>query len=150
MNYFQNLEKFMVIEDIRFFKLMEIIQYSILGVLFTTYFSNIIENSFPEFDDKKKTYVIFNEIIIQLSFIIVVGYYIRKFIVVIPFVFIPIINYFNINYKCSKKNEALIGVLIGMSYVFLSTQYNFTSKIIELSDRFSSYNSYIIKKLFNL
>ena len=60
------------------------------------------------------------------------------------------IDKYNINYVPSKKNEALTGALLGIELVFIITQTNLTSKISVLSKRFSSYNAYIVKKMFNL
>jgi hypothetical protein len=150
MNYKKKLENFMTIDSVRFFKLIEISQYTILGLLFTLYFGNNINSLFPEFDETKKTYVIIYEIILQVFLLILITYYIKKFILIIPFVLLPIINNYNFNYIPSKKNESLIGILLGIGYVIIITQNTLISKINELSKRFSLYNSYIVKKMFNL
>jgi hypothetical protein len=150
MDYKKNLESFMTIDSVRFFKLMEISQYAILGLLFALYFGNNINSLFSEFDETKYTHVIIYEIILQVFLLVIITYYIKKFILIIPFILLPFINKYNINYISSKKNEALFGALLGIGLVFIITQNNLTSKILELSKKFSLYNSHIVKKIFNL
>ena len=150
MDYKKNLEHFMTIDSVILFRLVEISQYAILGLLFSLYFGNNINSLFPEFDETKHTLVILYEIILHIFLVFIISYYIKKIILIIPFVLLPFINKYNINYITSKKNEALSGTLFGILYIFTITQTNLTNKISELSIRFSSYNSYIVKKMFNL
>ena len=150
MDYKKNLEKFMVIDSVRFFKLIEISQYAILGLLFSLYFGNSINSLFTTVDETEHTLVILYEIILHIFLLVIIVYYIKKFILISPFVLLPFIDKYNINYVPSKKNEALTGALLGIELVFIITQTNLTSKISVLSKRFSSYNAYIVKKMFNL
>ena len=53
MDYKKNLEHFMTIDSVILFRLVEISQYAILGLLFSLYFGNNINSLFPEFDETK-------------------------------------------------------------------------------------------------
>ena len=118
MDYKKNLEKFMVIDSVRFFKLIEISQYAILGLLFSLYFGNSINSLFTTVDETEHTLVILYEIILHIFLLVIIVYYIKKFILIIPFVLLPFIDKYNINYVPSKKNEALTGALLGIELVF--------------------------------
>ena len=137
MNFLEKIEKVISFDNIRFFKLMEISQYAIFGLMFVLYTGSNINNLFPKFDAKKETYVIIVEVIIQLIILIIITYYIKKIILIFPFFLSPIIHMYNLKYISSKKNESLTGTLIGVAYADFVTQTNITNKISELSKRFS-------------
>lgn len=131
---FNSLLKF---DSIRILKLLEMIQYSIIGFILTLLIGNIINDIFfYEYDVQTLTnFQLINYILIELIIIVIVVYYIRKIVLIFPFFFMNI----NKKYIPSKKNEASIGYIVGTGIILTQTITKLNEKITELDKRFKNY-----------
>ena len=125
-------------DSIRMFKLMEITQYMILAVIISLVVSSWIDTWFtpPENIHEKHAHEILLHMLAELLVLGVTLYYIKKVIQMIPFVMIPIVRAVGSGYVPNKKNEANVGIAVGVALVFTKTLVNLNTKIIAFRDTF--------------
>tara|TARA_B100001057_G_C22762040_1_gene916213 strand:+ start:478 stop:879 length:402 start_codon:yes stop_codon:yes gene_type:complete len=123
-----NLLRLMRHDDIRFLKLLEIIQYASLASLLSLGISHIINKYTPELDKTKGKSIILLEVLFQLILLIIIAYYIKKFVEIFPFIGAGLSS----KYVPSKKNEANVGVEFGLAYIFVASQIKLNEKITYL------------------
>ena len=136
-NFKKQLNSLLKYDSIRILKLLEMIQYSIIGFILTLLIGNIINDIFfYEYDVQTLTTIqLINYILIELIIIVILVYYIRKMVLIIPFFFI----FLNNKYIPSKKNEASIGYIVGTGIILTQTITKLNEKITELDKRFKNY-----------
>ena len=103
-------------------KLLEIAQYTILAGLFAIIFGPLINILLPVPPHSNFSLILY--IIIELGLLGIFTYYIRKFILLIPFFFAS----FDKSYKV-KRASSLLAVGIGLGLVFNRTQTNLLKRI---------------------
>lgn len=132
-NRINNLLRF---DKIRLCKLLEISQNCLFGFSFTLLFGNLINSIFYDdnIEELSTTYLIII-IFIELILTVLIVYYIRKFIMIIPFLFSFITN----KYVPSKKDEASNGYVIGSTLILTITLENLNKKFEELDRRIKNY-----------
>lgn len=123
-----NLLRLIRHDDIRFLKLLEIIQYASLASLLSLGISHIINKYTPELDKTKGKSIILLEVLFQLILLIIIAYYIKKFVEIFPFIGTGL----STKYVPSKKNEANVGVEFGLAYIFVASQIKLNEKITYL------------------
>ena len=88
-------EKLFRVDMIRFLKLAEIIQYSVIAFVFALLIGTFVNKHMPStLDDDKKPkniLIISLETIIHISILIIVAYYLKKFVAIFPF----LLNFYN-------------------------------------------------------
>jgi len=136
-NFKKQLNSLLKFDSIRILKLLEMIQYSIIGFILTLLIGNIINDIFfYEYDVQTLTTIqLINYILIELIIIVILVYYIRKIVLIFPFFFMNI----NKKYIPSKKNEASIGYIVGTGIILTQTITKLNEKITELDKRFKNY-----------
>lgn len=117
---------------IRILKIMEISQYSIISFLISLLIGKYINDLFDHYDEHKYYIKLLYELILHVFILTVATYYIRKISLAIPFILKPLIDYQKIKYIPSKKGESILGVALGISYVFMATQTNLINKITHI------------------
>ena len=126
------LERLLRFDTIRILKITEILQYSVLAFIFSLILGPIINKIMPTFDEKKGLIINCIETLLHISIIIIVVYYLRKFVPIFPF----IIGGAYTKYIPSMKKESLIGTTIGIGYIFNKTQDKLVQKIKFLTKYF--------------
>mgnify|MGYP001487279030 CR=1 FL=1 len=126
----KNVERLLRFDIIRVLKLAEIIQYAIMAFVFGFVISLIINKLSNKLDKKKKHGHTIFEVILHMALLIIVAYYINKLIRIFPFIGAGLSN----KYIPSKKNEATIGVAIGLSYIYTQSQINLGDKVKHLTN----------------
>ena len=121
-------QKLIIFDDIRLYKLLEIIQYAFLYALVTIPLSAFIENMFPKADPYEKWWIIFIEVILQLIIVAVFVYYIQKIVKIAPFIFGN-----GSGYQKYRTFEYRGTITIGL--IFVGTQMNLINKIDILKRR---------------
>lgn len=136
-NFKKQLNSLLKFDSIRILKLLEMIQYSIIGFILTLFFGNIINDIFFfKYDIQKLTnFELLYNVLIELIIIVILLYYIRKIVLLIPFLFL----FLNKKYIPSKKNEASIGYIVGIGFILNNTINRLTLKIEEIDRRFKNY-----------
>lgn len=128
------IKKLLQFDKIRFFKLFEMCQFSIIGFSLTLIIGNIINDkclsnyNIKELSDLK----LFGLIMFELMIIVIVTYYIKKIGLCIPFFF----GFLYKNYIPSKNNEASIGYIVGTGMILRVTIDKLSNKIKEIDLRF--------------
>ena len=119
-----DIESLFRFDSIRLFKLLEICYYSIISFSICLLFGNYLENDklmpyiFKSYDyDKVSISKIFVDICKDIFSLIIVSYYTKKLLKVIPFIFASL----NKNYIPSKKGEINLGITLGMGLVFYTS-----------------------------
>jgi len=131
------VERLLRFDLIRFLKLAEITQYSIIAVIFALLIGTLINKNIPStLDDDKKpnnVLIISLETIIHISILIIVAYYLKKFVAIFPFLF----KWVNKKYIPSYHQESAIGIAIGVGYIFNKTQDKLDNKLDYLTKYFN-------------
>ena len=133
-----NIETLLKMDEIRLFKLIEISYYTILSFTITLLISNIVEDDnimpfiFKTYDYKKEESInLFKDVIIDLTFLSVFLYYLKKLLRCIPFVF----SIFSKKYKPSKKNELNVGITLGTGIILYTSLPTIKDKLSILDKR---------------
>jgi hypothetical protein len=148
MYYIMNnkcVERLIRFDSIRIFKLIEIVYYTILSFIITNIFTTIINNDnilpyvFKKYDndnDEESNIVLIKDIFIDLIFLSLFIYYLKKILSCIPFIFAPL----NKDYKPSMKGEVYIGIGLGSSLVLYNSLYSsIESKLLLFNKRIDKF-----------
>lgn len=122
-----NLERLLRFDEIRLLKLLEIIQYSIVALFIGLFAGESYNHLLP---NVKQTQIhnmadfsyVTLMLILFFSGIVVILYYIKKIIELVPFLF----SFLSKKYVSNKKNEAIIGVTVALAFIFGKTQHKMT------------------------
>tara|TARA_A100001015_G_scaffold24226_2_gene27359 strand:+ start:76 stop:513 length:438 start_codon:yes stop_codon:yes gene_type:complete len=135
-NHFKRLIR---MDDIRLFKLFEISYYTLISFILTLITANILENDkympyvFKTYDYNKTSIIKLSiDIFIDLIILVIYLYYLRKFLLIIPFIFAPL----NKNYKPSMKDEVTIGVSLGSGLILYKSLNTIDGKLRALNKKF--------------
>lgn len=128
--FLHNTKRVYRFDLIRLNKLMEIIQYSILYFIVVFVVASYIDKWFPKYNPRKKTYLVGLEVVAQMLVYILMTYYLRKIIWIVP----PIV--ITKNYIPSLKQESTTAITIIGALAMTQVQPNFLKKIRLLSYRF--------------
>ena len=135
-------ERIIRVDDIRLFKLLEIIYYTIISFIITAIFTNLLENKnlvpfvFKHYDyEKTEISYLLKDIIIDLSIIAVYLYYLKKTLGCIPFIF----GNLNKKYISSMKGEVMIGIGLGSGFIFYKSLYTIDGKLKVFNDKLKKY-----------
>tara|TARA_B110001454_G_scaffold218675_1_gene247409 strand:- start:2193 stop:2618 length:426 start_codon:yes stop_codon:yes gene_type:complete len=131
------VERLLRFDMIRFLKLAEITQYSVIAFVFALLLGTFVNKNMPSTldDDKKQknVLIISLETIIHISILIIIAYYLKKFVAIFPFLF----KWVNKKYIPSYHQESTIGIAIGVGYIFNKTQHKLVNKIVYLTEYFN-------------
>ena len=114
--------------------ILELTQYGLLAFVFAFIVGFIMDKYIPISNDSDtSTIKLIVDIMIHLIITAIIAYYIRKYILQVPF-------YFKLtkSYIVSRKDEAMIGAMITMS-VLITSQNNFINNITLLKQRILSF-----------
>jgi len=114
--------------------ILELAQYGLLAFIFAFIVGFIMDKYIPISNDSDtSTIKLIVDIMIHLIITAIIAYYIRKYILQVPF-------YFKLtkSYIVSRKDEAMIGAMITMS-VLITSQNNFINNITLLKQRILSF-----------
>lgn len=145
MKYKECIEKITRFDHIRLFKLMEIIYYTLISMMITLIITNILEEDsivpyvFKTYDySKVSVYELIKDIIIDLIILVVYTYYLKKCLSCIPSIMMLLPSG---NYIPNKKNEAYMGVGLGMGIIIYTSLPTVKDKLKELDIRIKKYLS---------
>jgi len=132
-SYVENrLDRLSRIDDIRLIELLESIQYG-LGYLFVGFFLGVgTDMIFPVYKPEKDIWTVFSEVILQCITLIIVVFYCRKIVKLMPFVFA-----FNSKYRVHESEEYHGEIMIAV--VLIGVQINLIKKLDLLSKKFYKY-----------
>jgi hypothetical protein len=123
--------------EVRAMQLLESIQFG-LGYLVVGFFAGtVLDYSFPGFEEDISTGKLFLEVLLQCILLIILVFYVRKIVKIMPFLFV--LNYdINRNGKVDAYNPyeaSEYGGEIMIAVVILGAQFNLIKKIDLLSRR---------------
>jgi len=114
------------LDEVRIMELLESIQYG-LGYLFIGFVLGVgTDMLFPVYDSTKDPWDVFSEVMLQCIMLIIVVFYCRKIVKVMPFVFA-----FNSKYRVHESDEYNGEIIIAV--VLIGAQINLIKKIDFLS-----------------
>jgi len=127
--YVENrIEKLTRHDEVRIMELLESIQYG-LGYFFVGFFLGVgTDMLLPVFDPKKDEGTVFVEVILQCITLIVVVFYCRKIVKLMPFVFA-----FNSKYRVHESDEYHGEIMIAV--ILIGVQINLIKKLDFLSKK---------------
>jgi hypothetical protein len=120
-------------DNIRLMQVLELIQYSFLYFIVAFVAGTTMDNIFPDYDPKETSGQMILEVLGQSILTIIVAFYIRKLVKVVPFAFVIKGSKFVPGQTSEYHGDMMIGAI-----VFVSVQVNLLRKINELGVR--SYN----------
>ena len=128
----KNWERLTRFDLIRVSKLLEQLQFSAMAFAFGIAVGIPLNDVCSvENDENKSNAELYFEIVLHFCFIILITYYLKKILMLIPFLF-----RLSPKYVPNLKGEAQHGIGLGLGIVFMSTQTNMRSKITLLKDRY--------------
>lgn len=131
-------EKLLLNNEIRIMELLESIQYGVLYLVVGFVVGVTLDYSFPNFNEQTKTSVLFTEVALQCLLLIVLVFYIRKLVKIVPFLFvIDFTGSGKSSYKPYEASEYSGEIIIAI--VLLGAQFNLIKKLDLLSRRFYSW-----------
>ena len=125
-SYEQQLESLLRFDKIRLYKLTELSQYSIIACFIAMFVgAKINKYLIPEHSKKENVvesvvYLMWNLILIMVSL-----YYIRKIVLMVPYIFS-----YDKDYIVSRGGESLLGFSVGFAIVFGATQKKFKDRFL--------------------
>ena len=132
------------LDSIRLMKLLEMSYYAVISFLVVLTLGNFVNNSgymrilFDDELERENIYRLVFDIIVELCFLVIIFYYLKKFLKTIPFIF----SFLNRNYKPSLKSESEFGINIVMGIIMFETLGKVKDKIKIANEEFK-------KKFFN-
>jgi hypothetical protein len=129
----ERLNKLLLINDIRGMELLESLQYGVLYSICAFFAGVSIDWVFPDFNEETKTQTLALEVILQSLAVIVVVFYMRKLIKVVPFLFV--FHWAGASKYRPYESSEYSGEVI-LSLIFFATQFNLIKKLDLLSRRF--------------
>ena len=117
MGYKSELRSILRFDIIRLLKLLEIAQYTILAALSAMLLGPVINEKSPNVTDNNIA-LLFIEVLVEIGFLGIFIYYIRKIILLIPFFF----SWVSKKYIHNRKGSALLAIGVGMGLIFNQTQ----------------------------
>jgi hypothetical protein len=128
-------EKLFLRSDIRVMELLESIQFGIAYLVVGFGVGVILDYSFPNYNEDIKTRTLFLEVALQCLLLIIMTFYLRKLVKIMPFLFvIDFTGTGKTSYKPYQAEE--YGGEIMIALVFLGAQFNLIKKLDLLSRRF--------------
>ena len=137
------LESFSRIDGIRIMKLIELSQFTIIGMILgaisgtiiSTYITvpydieNYVTEEYPKERGNRNPLLWFH-LIIDMIVVATTTYYIKKLLKMIPFFF----GFLNKKYISGMKGESNIGLTTGLGFIYLRVLKNFQSRLSLLLD----------------
>jgi hypothetical protein len=134
----ERTEKLLLRNEIRVMELLESIQYGVLYLISGFATGVALDYSFPPYVEQVRTSTLFIEVALQCLFLIILTYYLRKVVKIVPFLFmIGPTGKARSTYKPYEVEE--YGGEIMIAIVFLGAQFNLIKKLDLLSRRFYSW-----------
>ena len=131
----ERTEKLLLRNEIRVMELLESIQYGILYLVAGFAVGVGLDYSFPAYNERVRTSVLFTEVAFQCLLLVICTYYLRKIVKIVPFLFvIDFSGSGKMTYKPYQAEE--YGGEIMIALVFLGAQFNLIKKLDLLSRRF--------------
>jgi hypothetical protein len=128
-------EKLFLRSDVRVMELLESIQFGIAYLVVGFAVGVILDYSFPNYNEDIKTRTLFFEVALQCLLLIIMTFYLRKLVKIMPFLFvIDFTGTGKTSYKPYQAEE--YGGEIMIALVFLGAQFNLIKKLDLLSRRF--------------
>jgi hypothetical protein len=139
--FLKRLASLVQFDEVRLMQIFESIQYCLGYLVVGFLFGTILDSVFPKFEEEKETTSIFLEVILQTIALIILIFYTRKVVKLMPFLFT--VN-FDVNgdgviqkYRPYESTEYSGEITIAI--ILIGSQINFIRKIDVLSRRFQSY-----------
>lgn len=124
--YFNNrLKKLVIMDKNRMHKLGKLLQNCFLYIIFTFIISLLINDIFPEFNNKKSKLIILLEVILQILVLCILIFYLRKIILLFPYFFIKDHNLLSKQNDISSQYSEIMIIMI----IIISTQGQLFKKI---------------------
>lgn len=131
----ERTEKLLLNSDIRIMELLESIQYGVLYLVAGFGLGVTLDYSMPSYNEQVKTSTLFLEVAIQCLLLIILTFYLRKLVKIMPFLFmLDFTGSGRSKYKPYEAEEYGGEVMIAL--VFLGAQFNLIKKLDLLSRRF--------------
>lgn len=129
----ERTEKLLLNNEVRVMELLESLQYGILYLVLGFGLGVTLDYSFPAYKEDIRTWPLFVEVSLQCLLLIVLTYYLRKLIKIVPFLFM-INTGKGTSYKPYQSEE--YGGEVMIAIVLLGAQFNLIKKLDLLSRRF--------------
>lgn len=128
-------EKLLLSDEIRIMELLESLQYGALYLVVGFAVGVTLDFSFPNFNEDTPTRTLFLEVLLQCFLLILLTFYIRKLVKIVPFLFV--LDFSGTGKQLYKPYQATeYGGETIIAIVFLGTQFNLLKKLDLLARRF--------------
>ena len=128
----KKLKSLFEINHIRFQKILEMSQDTLVTFAFSVLAATTFNKYSFNYIEGEKDHIILTKLLIELIVLIIVLYYLRKIIMVVPFLFKYTKNY--IPGRPSSDGEGLLGKVVTMAIVFSTILTKLKKKISYISN----------------
>jgi hypothetical protein len=129
------LERLTRFDLVRASKLLEITQDAIIVFVIAFYIGSLLDRAFNTIkpvNANMSNIELVGIILAQFACIVIVAYYIMKFVAVVPFMFS-----LSSQYVPNMKSESATGASLAMAVIFVGVQTHFSAKLSILKSRFA-------------
>ena len=134
---YERIQSLFLFNEVRVMEILESLQFG-LGYLIVGFFAGtILDYSFPKFEENEPTSKLFTDVLFQCLLLIIMVFYIRKIVKIMPFLFVLNVD-INRNgkvdgYRAYEATEYGGEVMIAVA--ILGAQFNLIKKLDLLSRR---------------
>ena len=136
----KRIQKLFNVDKYRRYRLLEVVQYTILYVLITMFLAPRIDTLFPEYNEQKNYNKILFEAVLQLIVVSISIFYIRKIVKIIP----PIGLFLDKSFHIGTTPDFNGGIVMGLIFVHCQKhlQYKLSYLVHNLDNYLSSWMYY--------
>ena len=114
-------------DDVRIMQILELVQYSVLYFFVEFAAGSVLDNLFPDYNEKTPWWKVLFEVLGQGMLLIIAAFYIRKLVKLVPFAFVLKGSKFKPYMTSEYHGDMMIGAI-----VFVAVQVNLLRKINRL------------------
>ncbi len=114
-------------DDVRLMQVLELVQYSFLYFFVAFVAGSFLDNIFPDYNEKTEWWKVLFEVLGQGILLIIMAFYIRKIVKLVPFAFVLKGSSFKPYMTSEYHGDMMIGAI-----VFVAVQINLLRKINRL------------------
>lgn len=131
-NVSTNLEKLTRFDTIRFSKLFEIVQFTVIVFVLAFFIGSYTDKLFPIKEGEVSDFDLWRDTLLQLAVISISAYYVIKAAKVIPFLFSV-----DSRYVSGSHGENVFGAGLAIAIIFVYVQKNFGARLSALKVRYT-------------
>lgn len=130
------LQRLLEFDDVRAFKLLEIVQYMMLAVIVSIFAASFVDQFFDQVRPPRHTGFVIFLLLLEVAVLGVTLYYVKKTVYLVPFLGKPLVKLMRSSYVPDRKNEDTVGITVGVALSFGHAAINLNRRILQIRELF--------------